>query len=392
MNSLTTKGAMRRPGGADTENVSLTVLTGRRAVAGTLAGLVQFVVCHPLDTIKVQLQSRRCPTVMSCIAHARTQPGGLLGLYRGASLPLVLGGLTTGYFFAVNECLRLYLTRLMGNNTPDGGPRLPPWAITGLSATASAPFVVAVSAPIESWKVRRQVGQVPHHATPPLSTSTRVDHGGASVGGSSVAVPSIGSTAGGSRHHPWRPLDSIRCGYRGASMMIVSRAVGYPAYFLGYDFSKRHLTALWQRYVGASAPPTTEGRVLVAEKDVGTTTSGPAPTVVILMSGALGGVCYWLPAYPADAIKTHLQAARIDASQPRVTVRSAYRALLFNNGDGDGHHGTVLTSSPPPPRLITMSSFRFLRLYRGLSVCLSRSVVVNAVMWWTIEKVNDHYR
>ena len=175
-------------------------------------------------------------------------------------------------------------------------------------------------------------------------------------------------------------------------MMIVSRAVGYPAYFLGYDFSKRHLTALWQRYVGASAPPTTEGRVLVAEKDVGTTTSGPAPTVVILMSGALGGVCYWLPAYPADAIKTHLQAARIDASQPRVTVRSAYRALLFNNGDGGGHQGTVLTSSPPPPRLITMSSFRFLRLYRGLSVCLSRSVVVNAVMWWTIEKVNDHYR
>ena len=57
-------------------------------VAGCVAGTLSILACHPLDTIRIRLQSGQFSSISQCVKSSLKNEG-FLGLYKGLVPPLV---------------------------------------------------------------------------------------------------------------------------------------------------------------------------------------------------------------------------------------------------------------------------------------------------------------
>jgi len=81
-----------------------------------------------------------------------------------------------------------------------------------------------------------------------------------------------------------------------------------------------------------------------------------------LVAGGTGGFLYWFLTYPADVIKSSMQADSLEASQRKYhNILHCARTLYAEAG--------------------------IRRFFRGWTPCILRSVPANAVLWVVFEKV-----
>lgn len=285
-------------------------------VAGGGAGMMEALVCHPLDTIKVRMQlSRRgkdAPRrgfVKTGVEIVRRETP--LGLYKG------LGAVLTGIVpkmairFSSFEWYKQLLTPA-GQST-DGSKIF----IAGLAAGVTE--AVAVVTPMEVIKIRLQAQH--HSMADPLD------------------IPKYRNAA----HALYTVVKEEGFGalYRGVSLTALRQGSNQAVNFTAYSYFKDALRQ-WQPDLDASKP-----------------LPGYQTTLIGLVSGAMGP----LSNAPIDTIKTRLQKT------PAEEGVSAYRRVALIAGDmfkQEGFHAFYKGITPrimrvAPGQAVTFTVYEYLK-------------------------------
>lgn len=246
-------------------------------LAGTVAGLTSLFVGFPFDTVKVRFQDSRTATRYSSTSNALytiVQEEGTRGLFKGIQAPMlgcaILNGLVFGtYGFLMKAQLQAH-------------QREPSLTQTFIAGAGSGVVSSLVTCPSELIKIHQQ-GSV--HSQPP-------------------SVWTIAKQIYRER--------GIRGFYRGYTPTAV-RELGYGAYFLTYEAVSRSFR---RRVPPPTDHSTHKSGALAREAHV----ELPAvPWYGVLLAGALAGPASWIATFPADVIKTRMQALP-DEVEPSRTL------------------------------------------------------------------------
>lgn len=255
--------------------------TGVDFLGGVAGGVLQCVVGHPLDTLKVRLQTRGAvrgaqgsPAGVLQTARSMLAKEGVWGFYKGVQSPLVANGLLQSVLFGTNAACRSVVARLT-----DRDARALPLTHVVAAALLTAPVYCAFVCPVDVVKCRLQV-QVE------ASTAAAVHYRG--------ALHCLLHTA---------RTEGAAGLLRGYTATVCMRWVGLPCYFVTYDGAKRALLA-------------------AGGDDALTTTT-------VLAAGGLAGTVFWAVSFPLDTIKTRLQAGGEGTSRAILPV---VRQLLQEGG------------------------------------------------------------
>lgn len=239
-------------------------------VAGCVGGVVQVLTGHPLDTLKVRLQTQSASApqfagMMDC-ARQTLASEGVAGLYKGMSSPLVGVSLINAVLF-----LDYGLSQAVLRSPEDGDGPLPMRKVfvSGMLAGAG---VALVEGPFDLFKSKMQVQY---------------------AGDGSVRYRNVFDVA--ARLWAARGFAGL---YQGLGITLARNLVGNTAYFYFYELFKRALAQ------PASAPTQSAQPAAHAAR--------PA-MLPVLVAGGLAGTMYWLTCFPLDNLKSRMQT---DAIQP----------------------------------------------------------------------------
>eukprot|EP01100_Stratorugosa_tubuloviscum_P012311 TRINITY_DN57_c1_g2_i1.p1 TRINITY_DN57_c1_g2~~TRINITY_DN57_c1_g2_i1.p1 ORF type:complete len:300 (+),score=152.69 TRINITY_DN57_c1_g2_i1:45-944(+) len=225
----------------------------KKTIAGGFGGSCLVMVGHPLDTIKVRLQTMiivpgATPpyTGMVDCATKTISKEGFFGLYRGMAAPLI--GVTPMYSIC-------FLGKALGDKLQQGKDgenlsALQHWN----SGCLSGVFTTAIMVPGERIKCLLQIqGQ-----------SANPKYNGTFDCGRKIFQE-----------------QGMRGLYKGTVATLLRDVPGSGAYFAAYEITKKALTP--------------EGQSL--------------SMVSVLFAGGMAGICNWLIALPADVLKSRYQTA-----------------------------------------------------------------------------------
>ncbi|KAF7727807.1 hypothetical protein EC973_007038 [Apophysomyces ossiformis] len=229
--------------------VHSTASTSADFIAGNIGGMANVIVGQPLDTIKVRLQldTGRFKGAWDC-ARQTVQNEGFLALYKGMASPLVGIGAVNALLFAANSRFKKAM-----QDHPD--QVLPIGQIAAAGAGAGAVNSILAS-PVELLKIKMQA--------------------------------QFGKPGGQSRYFTG-PVDCAKyliqqhgIGHgllRGMWATVVREIPAYAGFYSGFEITKRQLVT-----------PGKEANVLQ-----------------LMLSGAVGGIGYWICCYPLDVVKSIVQ-------------------------------------------------------------------------------------
>ncbi|KAB8349766.1 hypothetical protein FH972_023780 [Carpinus fangiana] len=257
-------------------------------IAGGGAGMMEALVCHPLDTIKVRMQLSRRARAPGAKKRGFVATGAEivkrespLGLYKG------LGAVLTGIIpkmairFTSYEWYKQLLSDAEGNVTGSGT------FFAGLAAGVTE--AVAVVTPMEVVKIRLQAQ---HH-----SMSDPLD------------VPKYRNAA----HAAYTVVKEEGFGalYRGVSLTALRQGTNQAVNFTAYSYLKTTLQNYQSDKLGA------EGAA--------SNLPGWQTSIIGLISGAMGP----LSNAPIDTIKTRLQKTPAEPGQTAIQRITAIGADMF---------------------------------------------------------------
>jgi len=223
--------------------------------AGTIGGVAGIMAGHPLDTIKVKLQTQ-CHTMKSqgALASFRhiAQSEGVRGFYKGMLSPIISNAPINAVVFAVYG----QISRVIQESTKSTS--LTP-SQQFLAGAAAGMCQVAFAAPAELVKITMQVGKET------ASTS------------SIQCAKEIAR-----RHGVYKGL------YRGWQLNMMRDVPAFGIYFFTYDVAKTALTK--------------------NESDNETTLN-------LLLAGGVAGSMSWMVTQPIDVVKTLVQSQPFSANQ-----------------------------------------------------------------------------
>jgi solute carrier family 25 carnitine/acylcarnitine transporter 20/29 len=264
-------------------------------VAGTLSGVLGTVVGHPLDTIKVRLQTQARDGSMGALSCARQiyRQEGLASFFKGLSSPLASLTFLNMMSFTVYGQLNLLLAKalLPWADTPYRRPlRTSSFFVAGAGVGAVAGLF---STPFEMVKVRMQLD----------SASGRVPR----FTGSWHCARTLAREQG------------IRVLYTGFSVNFVREMTFCAAYFGTYELAKRALlgsSILFPLNNSSSAPLSSHSRAGIAtttEATLAQAVVGPkdhslGSLAAVQLAGGLAGMVGWLCSYPLDVVKSLVQS------------------------------------------------------------------------------------
>jgi solute carrier family 25 carnitine/acylcarnitine transporter 20/29 len=299
------------------------VLSGavKDIVAGTVGGMTTVVVGHPLDTVKVRLQTStaRYSSTADCVL--KTWRGeGVRGFYSGVQSPLAGEAFFNAVqFLAYGQSKQLLLqwrhqsshaephAHLHLQLYDERELRISDFFIAGgLTGAASC----LVECPVDLLKSQLQ---------------TAVHRSSAAFSSFPSAVAFIVRERG------------VVGLYQGLGPTFARTIPSTAAYFGCYEACRRGLM-----------PAASSSSSAVSE------------SAVILLAGGVGGFVYWLSTYPADCVKSAMQSDAIHPAQRRYSgVADCCRQLYAEGG--------------------------WRRFYRGLAPCLLRAFPANAACFWSYE-------
>jgi len=236
-------------------------------IAGTVGGFAICLVGHPLDTLKVRLQTQ--PSInplysglVDCLTKT-IKWEGLGGLYKGVASPL-FGQMffNSVQFLAYGQAKALYQTDTKKNLTIT--EYFMAGAITGLA-------VSFVESPIDFIKSQIQ---------------TQIFAEKSSTGSSSVKYKGVADCA--KQIYTQRGVLGL---FQGLVPTILRDIPAVSCYFGFYELSRQHFAKQYQGDVSK----------LTATQ--------------LLISGGVGGILYWSFTYPIDVIKTSIQGDSTQKSE-----------------------------------------------------------------------------
>eukprot|EP00004_Rigifila_ramosa_P017793 TRINITY_DN4374_c0_g1_i2.p1 TRINITY_DN4374_c0_g1~~TRINITY_DN4374_c0_g1_i2.p1 ORF type:complete len:322 (+),score=58.93 TRINITY_DN4374_c0_g1_i2:42-968(+) len=252
-------------------------------IAGGAGGASLVLVGHPLDTVKVRIQTMEIKPgqappysgTLDCIQKTIRREG-FFGLYRGMSAPLY--GVTPMYalcFYGYGIGQKIFLKEdSLQNLTTENLCRI------GLAGATSGLFTTPILAPLERIKCELQVqGQRQEPGKPPKYAGT-LD-----------CAKKLYATSG---------LAGVNRGFF-ATMLRDSLASAF--YFSSYEFFKRQFTRQGEK----------------------------GPNVAgVLVAGGLAGIFNWLACLPVDTLKSKLQIAP-EGKYPNG-IRSVFAEVVKTDG------------------------------------------------------------
>ncbi|KAK9720083.1 hypothetical protein K7432_004345 [Basidiobolus ranarum] len=273
-----------------------TTFAWKSFLAGTFGGCAGLIVGHPLDTVKVRLQSQtKAHLVYRGTAHCFTsiiKYEGVKGLFKGMASPMAGVALVNALAFGVYESVLNF--QIQGSETD---ATLNQMFVAGIATGVVNSFV---SCPMELAKIRLQ-NQGPENAK----------FGNYYKGPLDCFLKTY--KAGG----------VVAC-YRGLWSTIL-RELSFGPYFVSYEIFCRMLTPAGKTVNEMSSP-----RLIVA--------------------GGFAGICAWVSTYPFDVVKTKIQADLAGNDKPRYRgvmdcMVKCYReegiSILFR-----GLNATILRAFP----------------------------------------------
>ena len=260
-------------------------------ISGGAGGMSLVLVGHPLDLIKVRLQTTSQYASMSDAFRVILKQDGIRGLYRGMMTPLV--GVTPifaicfwGYDLGQRFAKTFYNAKDKRHPLENGQKRLDDFKYqmraTMFAGGFSALPTTLLMTPSERIKVMLQI----------QGTATNA----ALYKGPLDIVKAVG----------------IRELYKGTLATLARDVPGSVAYFAAYEASKYWMTNTFYRRTGND---TKEG-------------TAELPILAILAAGGLAGWANWFVAIPADVIKSRLQAS----TQTNVSGLAILKSLLKEEG------------------------------------------------------------
>ncbi|KAK7165463.1 hypothetical protein R3I94_003730 [Phoxinus phoxinus] len=258
-------------------------------IAGWISGAVGLVVGHPLDTIKVRLQTQSVyKGIFDCVVKTYTHEG-FHGFFKGMSFPVISVALSNAVVFG-SYCNALdYLTRSHQRSGSDQNKRSPLTAVF-IAGCFSGLAQLFVTAPIDLVKVR-------------LQNQTEGRPGGNKYRGPTHCVAVI------------LREDGVRGLFRGVWALALRDVPCYGLYFLPYELICRMMTEQGKQ----------------PGKDA------------VLLAGGVAGVVTWACATPMDVVKARLQMCGgggrvyagvlhcITVSVCEEGVRVLFKGLLLNS-------------------------------------------------------------
>jgi len=253
---------------ADTINTTTTTSSLKSFISGGFGGMCLVAAGHPLDLLKVRLQTATEPTTMVHCARQIVRQHGVKGLYRGMLAPLL--GITPIYsvcFWGYDLGQRLSIRVLPSDNDMSasaekvsGAAKLSMAQICFAGGFSALPTTLLMT-PMERVKCLLQVQD---------------------------------ATAASGQRRFTGPFDVVRhiirtegvtALYRGTVATLVRDVPGSVAYFGAYELVKRTL-----------------------KKQSNSSDTELSPLAVIC-AGGMAGVANWTVAIPADVLKSRLQTA-----------------------------------------------------------------------------------
>eukprot|EP01114_Cavostelium_apophysatum_P008890 TRINITY_DN2184_c0_g1_i1.p1 TRINITY_DN2184_c0_g1~~TRINITY_DN2184_c0_g1_i1.p1 ORF type:complete len:295 (+),score=42.26 TRINITY_DN2184_c0_g1_i1:158-1042(+) len=223
--------------------------------AGTVAGIGQCFVGHPLDTIKVRLQtSDKYAGTVDCF-KTTVKEEGLLGLYKGVQSPLVgMAALNSVTFLSYGQA-KAFLKK-------DENDQLSISQILGAGLFVGL-TVAFVECPVDLFKSQLQ---------------TQYGTGTPKYNGFIDCATKIW------RNHGLRGI------YQGFSATLLRDIPANAAYFGAYEIARRNMVQPGQ--------------------DV-----AQLPAWKVLIAGGIGGMSYWATTFPFDVVKSKIQTDSTNVSE-----------------------------------------------------------------------------
>ena len=276
--------------------MSSTPTTYEILIAGSISGMSSVMICHPFDTIRTRLQAS--PGRFPTLRPCLTwtlKHEGIRGLYKGFAPPFWSQAVYKSVIFMISTSMRKRLHE-QGYTAR--------WVTLFSGALAGACNGIIVS-PVEL--VRNQL-QVQYH------TDKRPS--------------SIGLVRSIYNKHGFRGL------FRGLPVTMFRDGIGVAFYFAGFEGCKSLMT-------------TDEN---IDDKD---------KTSTLLVSGAVGGLSFWLVALPFDTLKTRIQ---IDTEHHRKPILAYANNIWKQYGWKGFFHGWQVAFT----RGIPSAAITFWSYYRAM--------------------------
>ncbi|OEU15015.1 mitochondrial carrier, partial [Fragilariopsis cylindrus CCMP1102] len=249
-------------------------------IAGGVAGSASVVIGHPMDTLKVRMQTAKGNPSILTLASGSTY-GGPSSLFRGMAAPLSAACVVNAIIFSsYGWSTRQYEDKYNAQHTH-------------AKAFACGSFAGLVQAlvicPMEHVKCRLQIQD---------------------------AVISTSKTNTATASHPLRTT-LLSALYRGWWITCWREIPAFGAYFTLYDvFNKRIKDTLDQREVQSELSTTNASHAWIASA----------------VAGGLTGALTWAIVYPFDVIKTQIQTAPIDTPRNERTISAVFSKIVKEHG------------------------------------------------------------
>eukprot|EP00045_Choanoeca_perplexa_P021939 m.7878 g.7878 ORF g.7878 m.7878 type:complete len:296 (-) comp8962_c0_seq1:4-891(-) len=238
---------------------------------GTVGGVMQVIVGHPLDTVKIRLQSEQGGKYYNgswdCLTKTIRQEG-FRGLYKGVGPPVLMVGILNGVMFSVNGQMKRLVA--YGFDKESSKDLSLPQVV--LAAFMTAPVYCAVLTPTEYVK----------------STLQFQSAGVARVYSGPIDV--IAQTV---------RKEGILGLFKGYGVTVGTRILGSPWYFASYEVMKRQ----FYKFNG-------EDKLRLWQS---------------MLAGGTAGAMFWTGNFPVDSIRTRIQTQRGARLSIAETALSMFR-------------------------------------------------------------------
>ncbi|RWS16888.1 mitochondrial ornithine transporter 1-like protein [Dinothrombium tinctorium] len=264
-------------------------------ISGSMGGCANVLVGQPLDTVKVKLQTfpHLYSNAFVCFRETLAKDGIFKGLYAGSVPALIANVAENSVLFCAYGFCQKTVQYVTGNEKPT----LPEKAVCGSMAGFFAAFTLC---PTELIKCKLQ--------------ALRESGNNNKIGPFSLTRSILRA-------------EGIQGLFKGLLPTLSREMPGYFFFFGGYEFTKVFLTNSFKIYGSTSEENSS---------DVG--------PIITIMSGGVGGVCFWTAVFPFDVVKSRIQVKSSNTSMMRVLVsiaRTEGIAGLYN-----GLFPTILRSFP----------------------------------------------
>ncbi|KAK4315013.1 hypothetical protein Pmani_013737 [Petrolisthes manimaculis] len=259
-------------------------------IAGCLGGCAGVVIGHPLDTVKVRLQTQdvnnpKFRGTWHCLTETAKKES-VRGLYKGMSSPMAGVAFVNAIIFGVHGNMSKHMKE------PDS---IKSQVLCG-SAAGLCQSIVA--SPMELVKTRLQL-QTESCGTAMKSLSTAASSSSTITNSKTYTSPldcmkKIITTEG------WRGM------FRGQAITTLRDVPGFASYFMTYEYLSRS----WSGSDGNISP------------------------MVVLMAGGFAGSVSWMFSYPLDVVKSRLQADGIGGTSKYKGTLDCLKKSIQSDGVG----------------------------------------------------------